>query len=143
MLLLLVAIFIYLMSLLAFVAFRSDKARSMRGDWRISEASLLLLALLGGWPGAKLAQARFRHKTRKEPFRTMLNLCLAGPVILVGAAAMVVATPALDAKLRGAASEILTALGQEFWHGISDVDSGQNTVIVRRGSDIGTYTIGN
>ena len=38
------------------------------------EKTLLLLALLGGWPLAKLAQRRFRHKTRKQPFATLLNL---------------------------------------------------------------------
>ena len=58
----------------AFWMFYLDKERSIRGAWRISEANLLTLAFLGGWFGAKAAQRRFRHKTRKQPFGTFLNL---------------------------------------------------------------------
>ncbi len=38
------------------------------------EADLLKLALIGGTPGAFLARHMFRHKTRKEPFSTYLQL---------------------------------------------------------------------
>lgn len=58
---------------LTFMMFRIDKERAIQGEWRISETTLLTLAFFGGWLGAKAAQRRFRHKTRKEPFRTMLN----------------------------------------------------------------------
>jgi uncharacterized membrane protein YsdA (DUF1294 family) len=54
--------------------FWQDKQRSRAGDRRISEASLLGLALIGGSPGALLARHLFRHKTRKEPFSTQLLL---------------------------------------------------------------------
>ena len=58
----------------AFWMFYLDKERAIRGEWRISETTLLTLAFLGGWFGAIAAQRRFRHKTRKQPFRTFLNL---------------------------------------------------------------------
>lgn len=62
----------------AYAAFALDKERARNNDWRISEATLLATALAGGSLGAKLAQRRLRHKTRKEPFRSVLNLiCLA------------------------------------------------------------------
>jgi len=48
-----------------------DKLAAVRGWWRVREQSLHLLALLGGWPGAYLGQWLFRHKTRKQPFRTV------------------------------------------------------------------------
>lgn len=38
------------------------------GRWRIAENTLHLLALLGGWPGALLAQYRLRHKSSKPAF---------------------------------------------------------------------------
>ncbi|SHG73832.1 DUF1294 domain-containing protein [Marivita hallyeonensis] len=55
------------------VAFYFDKRRATQQAWRIPESSLLLWSFIGGWFGAKWAQQCFRHKTRKEPFRTMLN----------------------------------------------------------------------
>jgi uncharacterized membrane protein YsdA (DUF1294 family) len=60
-------------NLTAYGYFGLDKRRAREGGWRISENFLLLLAFCGGWPGAKLAQRRFRHKTRKRPFATLLN----------------------------------------------------------------------
>ena len=56
----------------AFLAFGWDKRRSERGLWRVSERSLLTLALFGGALGALLGQQFFRHKTRKQPFRALL-----------------------------------------------------------------------
>lgn len=60
-----VVAWIGLMSLLAVMACRYDKFRAREGGWRVSEMRLHLLELLGGWPGALLAQRYFRHKTVK------------------------------------------------------------------------------
>ena len=62
------------MNCLAFGLFWYDKTQAATGGWRISESQLLSVAFFGGWFGAKVAQRRFRHKIRKEPFRTQLNL---------------------------------------------------------------------
>lgn len=71
----------------AFGAFWWDKRCAQAGAWRISENTLLSLALVGGSAGALLARHLFRHKTRKEPFRTMLfaivALQLTGVVVLM------------------------------------------------------------
>ena len=56
----------------AFIAFWWDKQLARAGSWRIPESTLLWLALAGGSVGAVSAQHWFRHKTRKEPFRTTL-----------------------------------------------------------------------
>jgi uncharacterized membrane protein YsdA (DUF1294 family) len=50
------------------VAYAFDKSAAMNGQWRTQESTLHLLALVGGWPGAWIAQRLFRHKTRKSSF---------------------------------------------------------------------------
>ena len=51
-----------------FLAYARDKSAAQRGAWRISESTLHLLALTGGWPGALLAQQLLRHKSTKSEF---------------------------------------------------------------------------
>lgn len=58
-----------LASLLAFALYWQDKRSAARGDWRTPEVRLHLFELLGGWPGALVAQQVFRHKTRKLSFQ--------------------------------------------------------------------------
>lgn len=55
-------------SIICFIAYAMDKAAAVAGRWRVSESMLLSLGLLGGWPGAILAQQFLRHKTRKTSF---------------------------------------------------------------------------
>jgi len=45
-----------------------DKRRATMGKWRIKEETLLVWALVGGWPGGIWAMRRFRHKTSKRSF---------------------------------------------------------------------------
>jgi uncharacterized membrane protein YsdA (DUF1294 family) len=59
------------LSTFAFFAYRSDKRRAEAGEWRIPESTLHFMELIGGWPGAFLAQRRFRHKTSKTPFQVV------------------------------------------------------------------------
>jgi len=58
-----------LWSVFAFFSYRSDKQRAEAGEWRIAESTLHIIDFLGGWPGAFLAQRKFRHKTSKVSFQ--------------------------------------------------------------------------
>lgn len=51
-----------------FIIYGLDKWAARKGQSRIAETSLHLVALLGGWPGALLGQQIFRHKTSKPLF---------------------------------------------------------------------------
>ena len=55
-------------SLVTFIAYAIDKSAAQSGRWRTQESTLHLLALIGGWPGALIAQNRLRHKSRKGSF---------------------------------------------------------------------------
>jgi uncharacterized membrane protein YsdA (DUF1294 family) len=54
-----------------FLVYARDKRAATAGKKRTAERTLHLLALAGGWPGALLAQRLLRHKTRKQPFRSV------------------------------------------------------------------------
>lgn len=56
-------------SAFTFLAYRSDKRRAERGEWRVPETTLHLLELVGGWPGAFLAQLLLRHKNAKATYQ--------------------------------------------------------------------------
>ena len=58
-------------SLISFWQYWRDKASALRGGWRTPENALHLVELLGGWPGALLAQQCFRHKTRKVAYQLL------------------------------------------------------------------------
>lgn len=58
-------------SAVAFVMYAWDKNSAERGAWRTMESTLHLASLLGGWPGAVLAQQLLRHKSSKKEFLVM------------------------------------------------------------------------
>ncbi|GAB6191409.1 DUF1294 domain-containing protein [Desulfocastanea catecholica] len=63
-------VFLYaIMSVAAFLMYAKDKNAAEWGKWRTSEGTLHTLSLLGGWPGAKIAQSFLRHKSKKLSFR--------------------------------------------------------------------------
>jgi uncharacterized membrane protein YsdA (DUF1294 family)/cold shock CspA family protein len=56
-------------SLVCFLVYAIDKSAATAGRWRVAESTLLLLGVVGGWPGAIIAQQTLRHKTKKASFR--------------------------------------------------------------------------
>ena len=60
-----------------FVMYGIDKYRAIRGEWRISELTLIISAFLMGGFGALTAMACFRHKTRKLKFRILIPIAAA------------------------------------------------------------------
>ncbi|CAN8101936.1 unnamed protein product [Discula destructiva] len=53
------------------VVYRHDKHAAVACSRRVSETTLHLWALLGGWPAAFVAQRVLRHKTRKRAFKAV------------------------------------------------------------------------
>lgn len=75
-------------SVITFGAYARDKRVARDGGWRTPESTLHLISLVGGWPGALIAQALLRHKTRKPQFLigywfTVVVNCIALGIIIV------------------------------------------------------------
>jgi len=61
-------------SLFTFIVYAADKGRAAAGEWRVSESVLHSLELIGGWPGAFVAQQWLRHKNAKVGFQVVFWL---------------------------------------------------------------------
>lgn len=61
-------IYFIVINILTLIVYGIDKYRAIHGKWRISEATLFLLALIGGSIGAEIGMYGFHHKTRHPRF---------------------------------------------------------------------------
>ena len=70
---------IYLLAanIVTFVVFGIDKYKAKRGLWRIPEASLLTMAIIGGSIGAWLGTKVWHHKTLHKKFKYGIPLIIA------------------------------------------------------------------
>lgn len=78
-----VSVAYFVLSIGCFTAYAIDKSAAVTGRWRVTEARLLIIGLLGGWPGAVVAQRVLRHKTRKTAFISIFWVTVAVNVIAV------------------------------------------------------------
>ncbi|MDH5917708.1 DUF1294 domain-containing protein [Vibrio splendidus] len=54
-----------------FFVYAKDKRAAINGNWRVPEKTLHIFSVAGGWLGALIAQEKLRHKTQKQPFRSI------------------------------------------------------------------------
>ena len=64
-------IYYFVVSAVTFILYAIDKSAAQAGKWRTSESTLHLFSLIGGWPGAAVAQSFLRHKSKKVKFRVV------------------------------------------------------------------------
>lgn len=66
------------LSLVTYATYAIDKRRAQSDAWRIPELYLHGLEMIGGWPGAWMAQRRLRHKSSKLSYQIKfwLIICL-------------------------------------------------------------------
>ena len=69
--------YLVLVNAAAFVLMLTDKRKARHGAWRIPEATLMGIALVGGSVGAIAGMYLFRHKTCHLKFSLGLPLILA------------------------------------------------------------------
>ena len=71
-------------NVLTFFVYGIDKWQARQGKWRISEATLLLFAVIGGSIGAWLGMRVWRHKTMHKKFKYGIPAILMIHIIIVG-----------------------------------------------------------
>lgn len=81
-------------SVVCFVVYAIDKSAAAAERRRVSEATLLVLGLVGGWPGAIVAQQVLRHKSNKASFRASFWL-----TVIINALVFVALSSPLQAML--------------------------------------------
>ena len=71
-----VLFYFLVVNIAAFILYGIDKARAKNRKWRVSERTLLLPAVLGGGWGAALGMLIFKHKTKRQKFKTAVTLSM-------------------------------------------------------------------
>lgn len=79
-----IIIYFIAINIIAFLAMWIDKRKAKKGSWRIKEATLFTLVLLGGGIGGIAGMYTFRHKTKK------LKFTIGFPVILISEIVMLI-----------------------------------------------------
>jgi len=69
-----IVLFYLVASILTLAFYCNDKFAAENRSWRTPESTLQMFALLGGWPGALIAQNLLRHKISKSAFMTQFWL---------------------------------------------------------------------
>ncbi len=61
--------YLIVINVVTFLVYGFDKWKAKQGSWRISEATLLILAVIGGSIGALLGMKIWHHKTMHKMFK--------------------------------------------------------------------------
>ena len=75
--------YLVIINIIAFIAYGIDKLKAKKGKWRITEATLLLLAIIGGSIGAWCGVKVWHHKTLHKKFRYGIPLIIAIQIAMI------------------------------------------------------------
>ena len=68
---------------LTFLLYGIDKYKAKKSQWRISEATLMMMAVIGGSIGAWVGMRIWRHKTKHRKFRYGIPLILLLQIVII------------------------------------------------------------
>lgn len=74
-------LYLLIVNAIGFILMLVDKIKAKKNLWRIPEATLFLVAVIGGSIGSILGMYTFRHKTKHIKFTVGMPLILAVQVI--------------------------------------------------------------
>ena len=68
---------------ITFMVYGIDKLKAKKSEWRIPEATLLLLAVIGGSIGAWCGVKVWHHKTMHKKFRYGIPLIMTIQIVII------------------------------------------------------------
>jgi len=74
-------VYLLIVNAIGFILMLVDKIKAKKNLWRIPEATLFLVAVIGGSIGSILGMYTFRHKTKHIKFIVGMPLILAVQVV--------------------------------------------------------------
>jgi len=63
-----IVLYILIINLLGYTLMWHDKKSAQKGEWRVKEKTLFLVAAIGGSIGSIIGMYHFRHKTKHSTF---------------------------------------------------------------------------
>ena len=78
----LLILYLLIMNAAGFISMLADKRKAKKKLWRIPEATLLIIAALGGSIGSLIGMYTFRHKTKHLKFTAGVPAILMAQLIL-------------------------------------------------------------
>lgn len=78
-----ILIYLLCINIIGFLAMGIDKLKAQKGWWRIPEATLMTMSLLGGGIGTIAGMYTFRHKTKKMKFTIGMPTILIAEIVAV------------------------------------------------------------
>jgi uncharacterized membrane protein YsdA (DUF1294 family) len=75
--------YLAIINIITFIVYGIDKLKAKKGEWRIQEATLLLLAIIGGGIGAWCSVKVWHHKTLHKKFRYGIPLIIAIQIVII------------------------------------------------------------
>jgi uncharacterized membrane protein YsdA (DUF1294 family) len=79
----LILIYLLAINVFAFFLYGIDKWKAKRSKWRISEMTLLSIAVIGGSVGAWIGMKVWHHKTMHKKFKYGIPLILFAQIAIV------------------------------------------------------------
>ena len=76
--------YLILVNIVTFIVYGIDKLKARKSLWRIREAALLMLAVLGGSIGAWLGMKVWHHKTLHKKFRYGIPVIIIIQLVIIG-----------------------------------------------------------
>ena len=76
--------YLILVNIVTFIVYGIDKLKARKSLWRIREAALLMLAVLGGSIGAWLGMKVWHHKTLHKKFRYGIPAIIIIQLVIIG-----------------------------------------------------------